>query len=158
MRDDPPLLIEFEYEQSTELLTIVLALPTTQPLCYLIHVLARAYAFVKSSYAFILRLPDRLPPYDQLLRPRGEGGERVPGVLDHALGDDPQFDVSDERNAAPRDRRGPESGGVGDAPGNGGEMRVGGGKEMESDLRGEDLLRKGRLEESWKALLEDAEG
>ena len=82
----------------------------------------------------------------------------MPGILDHPLGDDPQLDISDERNAAPRDRRRPESGGVGDTPGNGGEVWVGGGKEMESNLRGENLLREGRLEESWKALLEDAEG
>ena len=79
------------------------------------------------------------------------------GASDHALGDDLQPDVSDERNAAPCDGRGPECSRVGDAPRNRGEVRVRGGKEVEGDLGGEDPLREGRLEECREALLEDAE-
>lgn len=36
-------------------------------------------------------------------------------------------------------------------------MWMGGGEEVERDLRGEDLLREWGLEERWEALLEDAE-
>ena len=62
MRDDAALLIELKDKEAGELLAVVLPLASSQPLRDLIHVLARAYALVEPSRAFILRLPDRLPP------------------------------------------------------------------------------------------------
>ena len=43
---------------------------------------------------------------------------------DHAFGEDLEFDVADERDTTPGYGGGPEGGGVGDTPGDGGEMRV----------------------------------
>lgn len=60
-------------------------------------------------------------------------------------------------HATPGYRGRPEGGGVGDAAGDGGEMGVRGGEEVEGYLRGEDFLGEWGLEEGWEAGLEGSE-
>lgn len=71
--------------------------------------------------------------------------------------EDEEVDVADEGDAAPGYGGGPEGGAVGDAAGDGGEVGVCGGEEMECYLGGEDFLGEGRLKECWETFLEDSE-
>lgn len=61
------------------------------------------------------------------------------------------------RHAAPCYGGGPEGGAVGYAPGDGGEVGVCGGEEVQGYLGGEDFLGEGGLEEGREAGLEDSE-
>jgi len=137
MGHNPALLIELKDKQPRELLAIILALAAAQPLRDLVHVLTGADALVEAARAFVLRLPDRPPSHDQLFRPRGglrKRGVREPGALDHTLGEYLKLDIPDERYAAPCYRRGPEGSGVGNTSGDGGEVWVRGGEEVEGYL------------------------
>lgn len=130
MTYDPPLRIKLKDKQPRK---FSLSLP--KPFRNLIPILILAR--------------QRTPSHNQLLRT---------AVLDNALREDFQPHVADEWETAPCDGGCVEGGGVGDAAGDGGEMRVGGGEEVEGYLRGEDFLGEGRLEERWELGLEDSEG
>lgn len=79
-------------------------------------------------------------------------------MLDHALGEDDELHVADDGDAAPRYRGGPESGVVGDAARDGGEVWMRGGEEVEGYVRREDFGGEGRGEESGEAGLEGLKG
>lgn len=71
-----------------------------------------------------LLLVRRRPPLDDQLLPHGALAFMAE-VLRHALGKDLEFYVADYGKAVPGDRRGPDRCYVGDAAGDGGEVRVG---------------------------------
>ena len=76
----------------------------------------------------------------------------------YALGEDVEAHVTDDGDAAPGHGEGPEGGVVGDAAGDGGEVRVRGGEEVQGYVWGEDFGGEGGSEEGGEAGLEDAEG
>ena len=53
-----------------------------------------------------------------------------------------ELDIADKRYATPGNGCGPESGDIGEPSADCGEMRVRGGKQVETDARTENLLRK----------------
>lgn len=126
MAENPPLAVKLEDKQPGEpLLRLLVAgleqLAERQP---------PAYAGATGS---------RPPPDHKLL---GARALALALFLEHALRQDLEPHVADDRQAVPRDRRGPQRGCVGDAPRNGREVRVGRGEEVEADVGREDLLRE----------------
>lgn len=79
-------------------------------------------------------------------------------IFDYALAENYELDVTDDGNLAPGHRGSPESSVVGHTPGYGGKVLVGGGKQVEGNVGGEDFGWKGGGEESGEARLEYAEG
>lgn len=99
------------------------------------------------------------PAHDELLRYGARAArQKGEGLGGDALGEDLEPDVADDGDAVPGDGRGPEGGGVGDAAGDGGEVRVRRGEEAEGDVGGENVLRERGLEERREVFLEDPEG
>ena len=103
--------------------------------------------------------PARFPFHDQPLVAVA-GRDRVVTVVvpHHALREDRELYVPDQRHAAPGYRCGPEGGDVGDPACDCGEVGVGRGEEVEGDLRTEDLAGEGGLEEGWETVVEDPHG
>lgn len=155
MRQYAPFLVKFEDEQSVEFRVSV---AHAEPFGYLIDgsVVAVVQGPSILTLGWGLGLSARFPAHDEALvvDAFGRGG----AVFDHALAEYDKFDVADDGNAAPGYRCGPKRGMVGDAAGDGGEVRVGGGEEVEGYVRGEYFLRQGRGEESGEMGLECSEG
>lgn len=89
----------------------------------------------------------------------GVGGRRCgEAVFNDSLAENYEFDVADDGDAAPGYGGGPEGGVVGDAAGDGGEVRVRGGEEVQADVGGEDFGGEGGGEEGREAGLDGTEG
>lgn len=146
--EDPALPVELEDEQAGEVPAALLLLPLAGPARLL------GVAVVTAGRAA------RAPAHDELLG-HGTGAQRRlagDGLARDARREDRELDVADDGDAVPGDRRRPQSRGVGNATGDGREVRVRRGEEVEGDVGGEQVLLEGGLEEGRKAVLEDAEG
>lgn len=142
----PPLLVKLERKEPHKLLRQLLPvpLPARHPRGEVPQELGREGR----------RLRD--PPHDHHLvqRPRARRREgEGPGLQADAL--DLDADVADYGEAVPREGRGPEGGLVGCLAVCDGEVRVGGGEEVERDVWGEDLGGEGLLEDCREAFFED---
>jgi len=159
MRNNPGLLIKLKNKQAAKLLIIPCI--ATQPLRNLIHLLRRPNPTVKNTHTFPLGLTACLPAHDEAFVTNAGAMVRVGGsasVFDDALGEDSEAYVADYGYATPGHGGGPEGGVVGYAAADGGEVRVGGGEEVERYVWGEDFWGEGGGEEGWEAGLQDAEG
>ena len=140
MRHDPPFLIELENEQTAKLL-VVTRIPT-KPLGDLVNLFATA---ATGGFA------TRSPANDEFLgadcrgdffvrrgrRGRGRRGQcrevvASSAVFHDTLGEDCEADVADYRDSTPCYGGRPEGGVVGDAAGDGGEMGMCRGEEVET--------------------------
>ena len=82
-----------------------------------------------------MRLANRPPPHNQLLAKGADAPvlrlRAVERAVDHALGQDLEAHVADDREPVPGQGRGPKGGDVGDAARDGGQVWVCGGKEVQ---------------------------
>lgn len=147
-----PLLIKFKNKKPAKLLLVVSDVPP-EKLTDLINGAGRSRRLART----------RLPTDDEFLvaiaRPAGivVGGGRMPdAVPDHALGEDAQTDVAHDGDTTPCHWRGPERSGVGDAAGDGGEVGMCRGEEVEADLGRENFLRERTGKEEGKTVMEGA--
>ena len=163
MRHDPPLVIELEDKQPTELLVVVVRVPA-KPLRDLVDLSTAARGQRTIPLIFTAGgFPTRFPADEEFFGTdcgRGGGGGREGGgeVFHDALREDRQADVADYRDAAPGYGSSPERSVVGDTAGNGGEVGVRGGKEVEGYVGRKNFLGERGGEEGWQARLEGSEG
>lgn len=104
------------------------------------------------------RSPARFPFDDEMLVAVAVARRDRVVVPHHAFGEDGELHVADEGHAAPGYGRGPQGGDVGDSSCDGGEVRVGGGEEVEGYLGTEDFAGEGGLQEGGEAVVEDLHG
>lgn len=95
------------------------------------------FALLCQAQVVVLGLVGGRPPFHhQLLGARACPPRReVERLVDHALRQDLQLHVADDRDPVPRYRRGPQRRDVGDSARYHGEVRVRRGEEVERDVR-----------------------
>lgn len=79
-------------------------------------------------------------------------------ILHYALAENCKFDVANNRNPTPGHRGSPEGSVVGHTAGHGGEVLVGGGKQVEGNVGGENFGWQGGGEEGREARQQYPEG
>lgn len=79
-------------------------------------------------------------------------------ILHYALAENNELDVTNNRNPTPSHRGSPEGSVVGHTAGHGGKVLVGGGKQVEGNMGGEDFGWKWGGEEGREARLQYPEG
>lgn len=126
-----PLVVKLKLEQAREFLLWSLG-PRHDAGDFLHHV-------ADLPVLLPVRLATCLPPHNQLLVAH-VARCRAPAILHHALRQYPELHVAHHGNLAPCDRRRPQCCDVRKPPAHRRQMWVGRGKQVQANVRGEDVL------------------